>query len=153
MARKTKYETHIKPYFKDIKKMINKGIPEKDIYNNLGVSKRYWIECKSNYSNFSNLFQTKEIVKEKIDKTILNYDMLPSYTDLAIRLIEKLEDASVTDILKIMKQLYPNHNQWLQLEYTKLEVQREANNKDISTLAKIELIGSLIDYGDSNNAD
>jgi hypothetical protein len=47
VARKTKYETHIKPYFKEIKKMISKGVKEKDIYNNLGVSKSYWIESKN----------------------------------------------------------------------------------------------------------
>lgn len=75
MARPSKYETHIKPYFDDIKKAYEKGVDEKEIAAKLGVSVSSWCEYKNKYSEFAELLKrdeedTKKIL-ERLDNALL----------------------------------------------------------------------------------
>lgn len=75
MARPSKYETHIKPYFKEIKEAVERGVEENKIASNLGVSVSTWCEYKNKYSEFAEVLKrdeetTKEIL-EKLDSALL----------------------------------------------------------------------------------
>ena len=75
MARPTKYDTHVKPYFKEIKEAVDRGVDEKEIAKSLSISKSTWIEYKHKFSDFSNLLKrdedkTKEILKQ-LDNALL----------------------------------------------------------------------------------
>lgn len=60
MGRPSKYETHIKPYFKEIKEALEKGISETDIAKTLGVSASSWFEYKNKYLEFADIFKNAD---------------------------------------------------------------------------------------------
>ncbi len=75
MGRPNKYETHIKPYFKEIKEAFEKGVEEKEIAKSLGVSVAAWCDYKNKYIEFKELLKrdedaTKEILK-RLDSALL----------------------------------------------------------------------------------
>ena len=56
-GRKSKYETHVKPRFKEIAQWAKNGAPEKDIADNLDVHYSTFIEYKSKYPELSELLK------------------------------------------------------------------------------------------------
>lgn len=54
-GRKGKYETHIKPFFDKIDKMLNDGASEKQVAEALGVSYPAWNKYKQDYPEFREL--------------------------------------------------------------------------------------------------
>lgn len=60
VARPSKYESHIKPYFNEIKDALERGVEEKQIAAGCGVSKSSWCEYKNKYSEFADLFKNKD---------------------------------------------------------------------------------------------
>ena len=77
MARPTKYDTHIKPFFNEIKEAVDRGVCEKEIAKSLGVSYSTWREYKKEFSAFSALLKrdedkTKEILKQ-LDNALLKF--------------------------------------------------------------------------------
>lgn len=128
----SKYETHVKPFLNDIREMLDKGAYARDIQKALGISQNIWADAKKNEPEFMALFDQTKKIKANLEKAKLDYDELPSYTTLARMLIKCIEDnPTVDNILKVAKQLYPQNNHWIQLEYEKIKVQRELHNKDI----------------------
>ena len=73
MARPSKYESHVKPYFKDIKNAIERGVEEKQIAENLGISQCSWCDYKNKYSEFSELFKNRDVslILERLDSALL----------------------------------------------------------------------------------
>jgi hypothetical protein len=73
MARPSKYESHVKPYFKDIKNAIERGVEEKQIAENLGISQSSWCDYKNKYSEFSELFKNRDVslILERLDSALL----------------------------------------------------------------------------------
>lgn len=49
VGRKSKYETHVKPYLEDIRKYISEGATEKDIIDWLGIASSTFYEHKLKY--------------------------------------------------------------------------------------------------------
>lgn len=82
MGRPNKYETHVKPYFREIKEAFDRGVEEKQIAKNIGVSISSWCEYKAKYSEFAELLKRdedaiKEILKQldgALLKSALGYD-------------------------------------------------------------------------------
>lgn len=72
-GRKNKYETHIKPYFEDIKECLERGVDEKDIADKLGVSISSWCDYKNRYLEFAELFKKKDVSKilKDLDSALL----------------------------------------------------------------------------------
>ena len=63
----SKYETHVKPRFDEIEAWLRNGVPEKDIANNLGVSKAAFEVYKKDHQDFSDLLRkTKSYVNDVI---------------------------------------------------------------------------------------
>ena len=56
-GRKNIYDTHIKPRFDDIKKWLEEGATEQQIYENLGVSKTAFYKYKAENAEFSELLK------------------------------------------------------------------------------------------------
>lgn len=73
MARPNKYESHIKPYFDDIKDAIERGVEENQIAKSLGVSVSSWCEYKNRYSEFAELFKKKDVsdILKRLDGALL----------------------------------------------------------------------------------
>ena len=66
-GRPSKYDSHVKPYFKEIKDALERGVEENKIAENLGVSISSWCEYKLKFSEFAELFKNvdrTEILKE-----------------------------------------------------------------------------------------
>lgn len=51
------YDSHIKPHFDDIKKWLEEGATEQQIYENLGVSKTTFYKYKEEKSEFAELLK------------------------------------------------------------------------------------------------
>ena len=51
------YDSHIKPHFDDIKRWLEEGATEQQIYENLGVSKTTFYKYKDEKSEFSELLK------------------------------------------------------------------------------------------------
>lgn len=56
-GRKSVYETHIKPRFSDIFEWLQNGATEKQVYDNLGISKDAFYKYKAKESEFSELIK------------------------------------------------------------------------------------------------
>ena len=65
-GRKDKYVTHVKERFDEIKKWLESGATEKEIYKNLGICKDTWIRYKDKHSELSDLIKNsrKQPVEE-----------------------------------------------------------------------------------------
>lgn len=74
-GRPSKYETHIKPHFEQIKKWAEQGATEKQIAQQLGVAYSSFCLYKTKYTEFS------EILKQK--------DMKPLVEELRGALVKK----------------------------------------------------------------
>lgn len=75
MSRPSKYETHVKPHFKEIKEAFDRGVEEKEIAKSIGISVSTWCEYKTRYSEFAELLKrdddaTKKIL-ERLDSALL----------------------------------------------------------------------------------
>lgn len=60
-GRPSKYETHIKPYFDQIKKWLEQGATERQIAEQLGVAYSTYNDYKTKYSEFAELIKTKDM--------------------------------------------------------------------------------------------
>lgn len=66
MGRPSKYETAVKPYFKEIKEAFDRGVEEKEIANSLHISVSSWCEYKKKYSEFAELLKRDDDAIKKI---------------------------------------------------------------------------------------
>lgn len=66
VGRKSKYETHVQPYFKDIDEWLNGGASEEQCAVNLGISYASWNNYKNKYPEFKALCEKPRtnLVKE-----------------------------------------------------------------------------------------
>lgn len=60
MGRPSKYESKVKPFFKEIKAALNRGVEEKEIAKSIGISISSWCEYKNRYTEFAELFKKDE---------------------------------------------------------------------------------------------
>ena len=104
-GRPSKYETHIKPFFDEIKEAFNRGVEEKQIAKNLGVSYSSWFLYKTQYKEFSELLKrdeeaTKEILA-KLDSALLKA-ACGYKTEVKKQYIRKNEDGEATTYTEII---------------------------------------------------
>ena len=72
-GRKSKYESHVKPHFADIKDAIERGVEENKIAESLGVSTTSWCEYKLKYPEFAELFKKKDVseILARLDSALM----------------------------------------------------------------------------------
>lgn len=66
-GRPSKYETHVKPYFEQIKKWLSQGATEQQIAQQLGIAYSTYNEYKQKYPEFSEIIKGNsraELVEE-----------------------------------------------------------------------------------------
>lgn len=75
MGRPSKYETGIKPYLKEIHDAYVRGVDEKDIAENLGLSMSTFCKYKKEYSELSEVLKRDEkdvkAILETLDNALL----------------------------------------------------------------------------------
>lgn len=127
MARKTKYDTHIKPFLADIKKLAESGASEKFIYSTIGVSHDLWIRAKKEHIELSESLNTKVKIQEALKEGQNLLDGIPEEKDWVAKMYEKAwaDDASFDVFMKTYRQLFPKSNHYLQLEFEKLKIEKE----------------------------
>lgn len=65
-GRPSKYETHIKPFFDQIKDAYKRGVDEKEIAKGLGIAVSTWCAAKNKYPEFSEILKRDEEDVKKI---------------------------------------------------------------------------------------
>lgn len=68
VGRPSRYESHVKPYFKEIREALERGVEENQIAKNLRVSISSWCEYKLKFPEFAELF--KDIDRTEILKQL-----------------------------------------------------------------------------------
>jgi len=68
---KSKYESHIVPYFDEIRAWRQEGLSEKDIMKKLNVAKDAWYKYKKAYTDFSDLLiESKQKLVNELTKSL-----------------------------------------------------------------------------------
>ena len=83
MARPSKYESHIKPYLKEIKEALERGVEENAIAKQLGVSVSSWCEYKNKFSEFAEVFKKKDVsgILAQLDGALMKIATGYEYTE------------------------------------------------------------------------
>ena len=98
MARPSKYQTHVEPYFGEIKEALEKGVDDKEIAKNLGVSISSWCEYKHKFPAFSELFKNtdrSELIKN-LESALIMYKIANKF------------NCTIADLVKWNKITNPN---------------------------------------------
>ena len=154
MGRPSKYNTHIKPYLKEIAEWKRNGATDEQICKSLGVSMSVFYDAKVKYSEFSEIFRlSRELftadLKGELAQLAKKHTLITkkvytkkegensvTYTEIT----EKEVDASVTAINLLLKN---NDANWaddpksMDLRRQELELKKmiaEASNFDFSAL-------------------
>lgn len=61
MARPNKYETNVKPYFKEIKAMAERGLTQKEIAKALHIAESTFQDYLTKYAEFAELLKSKNM--------------------------------------------------------------------------------------------
>ena len=92
-GRKSKYDTHVKPYLALVQSMRIDGFKEEDIYTKLGVSHNAFNNYKNEYSELSEALKySKETLIAKLERT----------------LFQKALEGNTTALIFSLKNLAPN---------------------------------------------
>lgn len=149
------YEKNIKPFLKDIGKLVEHDAPIKQITEILGISYKLWTSSLENEQelrfvvNNAKLNRSK-LVKKQLKNKILEYENEVPYEyfkDILRKRVLNHDDLSTDEIIKIIRQIYPEHNHYLQIQKEKNEIERmrveaeiNANSEIANQMAKISII-------------
>lgn len=155
MARPNKYESHIKPYFDDIKDALERGVEEKQIAKGCGVSVSAWCDYKNKYSEFNELFKKKDTTKilKQLDGALMRSALGFKYKEtkqylkesadgrdavIYTEVTEKEQPPNVTAIFGAYNRFDPDYKKdaaYYRLREQELQLKKaiaEANNFDLS---------------------
>ena len=148
-GRKCVYETHIKPRFSDISEWLKSGATERQIYENLGVSKDAFYKYKREKSEFSELIKNgrKSLVLQLRGALVkkafgFNYCEKKTVTTKnengeTVERVETFERVALPDVAALnlcLKNYDPdewaNDPQALRIKEKELELKREIADRD-----------------------
>ncbi len=147
-GRKGKYETDIKPRFDEITYWLRSGASEKQIYENLGITKDTFYRYKRNYKEFSDLLKNgRQALVMQLRNTLIKKAMGFEYTEVKqyareengnkVTYVEKTTKTALPDVAALnlcLKNYDPdnwaNDPQALKLKEKELELRREIAEKD-----------------------
>ena len=83
MARKSKYDTHVKPRFEEIIKWCKRGATDKEIIQMLGIKKSAFYDYLNKYTEFSELIKNNRIdaieeIKNALFKRAVGFQYIES---------------------------------------------------------------------------
>lgn len=148
-GRKSVYETHIEPRFSEISKWLENGATEKQIYENLGVSRNAFYKYKKDKKEFYELLKNgrKNLVVElrgALVKKALGFKYIERKTVTGkgangetVERVEIYERAALPDVAALnlcLKNYDPdewaNDPQLLRIKEKELELKREIADRD-----------------------
>lgn len=147
-GRKGKYETDIKPRFDEITHWLRSGASEKQIYENLGITKDTFYRYKRNYKEFYDLLKNgRQALVMQLRNTLIKKAMGFEYTEVKqyareenghkVTYVEKTTKTALPDVAALnlcLKNYDPenwaNDPQALRLKEKELELKRELADKD-----------------------
>lgn len=148
-GRKSAYETRIKPRFSEVLKWLENGATEKQIYENLGVSRDVFYKYKREYKEFQDLIKNgrKSLVLQlrgALVKKALGFSYVETKTVKTkdengenIERIETTVKTAMPDVAALnlcLKNYDPdnwaNDPQALKLKREELELRREIADRD-----------------------
>ena len=96
----TKYDTHIKPFLKEIKELYALGYTENEIYTTLGVGKDLWAKSKKAKKELSEALNKEDRTRKELEDLInFKKTVMPieKYNDLLKETLSpvELEDGKV----------------------------------------------------------
>lgn len=109
-GRKSKYESHVQPYLEDIKAAVERGVEEKQIADNLGVSVSTWCDYKNKFPEFAELFKKKDVseILAKLDSALLKCACGFEYEEIKQYITEDAEGRTRKHTEKIKRVQPPN---------------------------------------------
>ena len=148
-GRKSIYETHIEPRFSEISKWLENGATEKQIYENLGISRNAFYKYKKDKKEFYELLKNgrKNLVVElrgALVKKALGFKYIERKTVAGkdangetVERTEIYERAALPDVAALnlcLKNYDPdewaNDPQMLRIKEKELELKREIADRD-----------------------
>lgn len=87
-GRPSKYDTKVKPYFKEIKEGLEKGLTEKEIAKALGIAYSSWNKYKVEITEFAELIKSK--------------DMRPLIADLENALVKRAKGFEYKEVKEVV---------------------------------------------------
>lgn len=147
-GRKGKYETDIKPRFDEITHWLRSGASEKQIYENLGITKDTFYRYKRNYKEFYDLLKNgRQALVMQLRNTLIKKAMGFEYTEVKqyareengnkVTYVEKTTKTALPDVAALnlcLKNYDPdnwaNDPQALKMKEKELELRREMAEKD-----------------------
>lgn len=147
-GRKGKYETDIKPRFDEITHWLRSGASEKQIYENLGITKDTFYRYKRNYKEFYDLLKNgRQALVMQLRNTLIKKAMGFEYTEVKqyareengnkVTYVEKTTKTALPDVAALnlcLKNYDPdnwaNDPQALKMKEKELELRREIAEKD-----------------------
>lgn len=147
-GRKCRYETDVKPRFDEITHWLRSGASEKQIYENLGISKAVFYKYKADYKEFQDLLKKgRQTLVMQLRNTLIKKAMGFEYTEVKqysreenghkVTYVEKTTKAALPDVAALnlcLKNYDPenwaNDPQALRLKEKELELKRELADKD-----------------------
>ena len=148
-GRKSVYETHIEPRFSDISKWLESGATEKQIYENLGVSRNAFYKYKKDKKEFYELLKNgrKNLVVQlrgALVKKALGFKYVERKTvtgkdadGKTVKRTEIYERTALPDVAALNLCLknydadeWANDPQMLRIKEKELELKREIADRD-----------------------
>lgn len=147
-GRKGKYETDIKPRFDEITHWLRSGASEKQIYENLGITKDTFYRYKRNYKEFYDLLKNgRQALVMQLRNTLIKKAMGFEYTEVKqyareengnkVTYVEKTTKTALPDVAALnlcLKNYDPdnwaNDPQALKMKEKELELRREIAEMD-----------------------
>lgn len=148
MGRKSAYDTIIKPRFDDITEWLRNGATEKQIYENLGITKETFYKFKRTKTDFADLIKNGRSalviqLRGALLKKALGYDYTETkkYTKVEdgkpVQYVEETTKKAHPDVAALnlcLKNYDPddwaNDPQLLKIKEKELELRREIADKD-----------------------
>lgn len=141
MAKKN-YDKIITDNKEEIKAMLLLGATQTEIHKKLGIGKTTWYRLVKENAILIELLkqveQDKENeTKEKIAEALNVWENKPTYESLMDLAYDTVKGAPTLDgILKLARQLYPEHNHYLQVSIEEARIKRDTLELDREKLAK-----------------
>lgn len=148
-GRKSVYETHIKPRFSDISEWLKSGATERQIYENLGISKDTFYKYKREKNEFNELIKNgrKSLVLQlrgALVKKAFGFDYVERKTVQSkdangetVERVETFERVALPDVAALNLCLknydaeeWANDPQALKIKEKELELKREIADRD-----------------------
>lgn len=148
-GRKSVYETHIKPRFSEVLEWLQNGATEKQIYDNLGISKDAFYKYKREKSEFSELIKNGRkslvlqlrgaLVKKAFGFTYSEKKTVTTRNENGeiVERVETFERVALPDVAALnlcLKNYDPdewaNDPQALRIKEKELELKREIADRD-----------------------